>query len=261
MTASADRLDLVCHPDLPAPLNMAVDWWLMNHVDRPTLRFYGWKGPSLTVGYRQQFDVPAELDGLLDRWPAAVRPTGGGYLMHAGELTYSMVVPSDHPLREQSIMAFYGTVRDAFANALLEAGWLESIEKGKTPRDSADCLEGPADHEPVLGGDKWMASAQVRHEGAVLQHGSLYHDSSRWPSDWPGNRPAFVDVPPGSDLKGPLIDELVTSVSSLNGVSSRSLDADEWRAVESNVDCFTVDGALELPVFRRSAESARGSEV
>lgn len=259
VTDNYDCFEVVSHPALDPPLNMAVDWWLLNHAEKPTLRFYGWAEPSLTIGYRQQFRPPDNLPELIEQWPSAVRPTGGGYLLHAGELTYSFVVPSDHALSGRSIMSFYGLIRDAFSRALLEAGVLSRVETGDSNLDSADCLEGPSDHEPILDGEKWMASAQVRHNGNILQHGSLYYDSSSWPSSWEGPRPGFLEMDGLS--RQALIDCLVESVSEeiFSSVESvpRTFNDREWQAIKETAGQFIPARDLDHPRFRRSPTADR----
>src|SRR2546430_14140380 len=78
--------------------NMAVDEVLLDAVTAgtapPTLRFYAWTPPCLSLGYFQPFDV-VDVDGC---WALGVdvvrRPTGGRAILHDRELTYSVVLPA-----------------------------------------------------------------------------------------------------------------------------------------------------------------------
>lgn len=81
--------------------NMAIDEAILLAVAEgkapPTLRFYGWEPPCLSIGYSQSM---GEVD--VDRCRKAGiglvrRPTGGRAILHADELTYSVVAPQTEP--------------------------------------------------------------------------------------------------------------------------------------------------------------------
>lgn len=246
-------MDLLIHEDLPGDLNMAVDWWLLKHVEQPVLRFYGWEQPTLTVGYRQQFQVPKILKQLIRRWPCAIRPTGGGYLLHAGELTYSLMIPAHHPLADRGILSFYRLVRDAVIRALPKQCPIQSSSTGNTSTPTNDCLRSPGPHEPVWDGGKWMASAQVRVDEKILQHGSIYYDSRQWPENWQETTPVFLgdytDCSPGrirKRMKENLREKMTCPVS------HRRINSQEWKQIETMRSQFSVETSGEFPVFRRT---------
>src|SRR5438270_12358260 len=77
--------------------NMAVDEVLLDGVAAgatpPTLRFYQWAPPCLSLGYFQPFDV-VNLEGCRRLGVEVVRrPTGGRAILHDRELTYSVALP------------------------------------------------------------------------------------------------------------------------------------------------------------------------
>jgi len=88
---------LVHSPLADGALNMAIDESILRAVAEgavpPTLRFFGWTPPCLSLGYAQ----PAgEVDGeRLDRlgYGLVRRPTGGRAILHTDELTYSVIAP------------------------------------------------------------------------------------------------------------------------------------------------------------------------
>lgn len=249
-------MKLLMHPGLPGDLNMAVDWWLLKQAREPVLRFYGWDQPSLTIGYRQQFQMTSELQQLLAEWPTSVRPTGGGYLLHAGELTYSLVIPNNHEMAEQDILSVYSTVRDALISGLPENHPQAEVDstRGHDSSPTEDCLQSPGPHEPVWHGKKWTASAQVRRQGSVLQHGSVYLEAEQWPEDWTGHSPVFLDnfgsINRG-ELRKAMIKELTMTLNSTDiwiGQLSRS----EWDDISGLRGDFQIKNSTDLPVFART---------
>lgn len=160
--------------------NMAIDEAIMRTVamgrSPPTLRFYGWQPPCVSVGYAQPL---REVDLEMCRrkgYTWVRRPTGGRAVLHIDELTYSVVATQDEPRVVGDILTAYrrlsmGLVAglrslgcDAKQAGLLDAG----------PGDeSAACFEVPSHYEVTALGRKLVGSAQVRRRGVVLQHGSL----------------------------------------------------------------------------------------
>ena len=92
---------------LSGALNMAIDQALLKlHVlglSPPTLRFYQWQPPAISIGYFQQ---PQTINlSLCSSLGIDVvrRPTGGRAVLHQNELTYSLIagtkegIPSSLP--------------------------------------------------------------------------------------------------------------------------------------------------------------------
>src|SRR5689334_21751812 len=81
----------------PGAWNMALDVALLEAAAReaapPTLRFYGWAPPAVSLCRFQ--DVAAiDLDYARARgWDIVRRPTGGRAVLHHLELTYSIILP------------------------------------------------------------------------------------------------------------------------------------------------------------------------
>src|SRR4051794_16451877 len=93
-----------------AALNMAVDEALLASTATPTLRFYRWRGPSLSFGYFGRYtEVAAQSEEreVVRRW------TGGGTVAHGDDLTYSLIVPRADPLFLQSPLKVYALVHEA----------------------------------------------------------------------------------------------------------------------------------------------------
>ena len=76
--------------------NMAVDEVLRrSHAETggpPTLRFYQWSQPTLSLGAGQKLPEQLSLERLHSLGLAVVRrPTGGRAVLHGGDLTYCVV--------------------------------------------------------------------------------------------------------------------------------------------------------------------------
>ncbi len=164
--------------------NMAVDEAiLLAHAAGkvpPTLRFYRWDPPAVSLGYFQ--DYATEVDPAACRQAGIEivrRATGGRAVLHDREVTYSVIV---------SMEMFPGTVVETYRR--LAAGLVLGLRElgvdatlapertgpGAAPdarRPGGACFEVPSSYEIVAGGKKVVGSAQVRRHGVILQHGSI----------------------------------------------------------------------------------------
>jgi len=161
--------------------NMAVDEAIMRAVSQklspPTLRFYAWEPPCVSIGYNQSLVDEVNLDICREKGYTWVRrPTGGRAVLHIDELTYSVVAPENEPRVHGDILSSYRRISlglltglQSLGGAISQAGRIEK-ELEKT---SAACFEVPSHYEVTALGKKLIGSAQVRRIGTVLQHGSL----------------------------------------------------------------------------------------
>jgi len=156
-------------------VNMALDEALLE-AHRPgerTLRLYGWDPHALSLGY---FQKAAEARETLASHPGLVltrRPTGGGAIVDADDLTYALV--ADAPACAGASRDLYARMNRAIVEALRGMG-VDAGERGGEPgaRGSAFlCFERHADFDVTVGGGKIAGSAQRRKGAAVLQHGSI----------------------------------------------------------------------------------------
>lgn len=199
MAVRRDGSAVVCRlrRDEPADgaWNMALDEALLElaDVDRiATLRFYSWSRPTLSLGYFQ-----ASADRAAH--PASVgcgmvrRASGGGAILHHLELTYSLAIPT----ADRMASAARG-LHDAVHAALCEAlGSLDiaaqivaaRIAGGVQPERVEQpflCFQRHAPGDIMLGDAKIAGSAQRRHRGAILQHGSVLLARSPFAPELPG---------------------------------------------------------------------------
>jgi lipoate-protein ligase A len=169
--------------------NMAIDEMLLRRgsvSQAPTLRFYSWEQPTLSLGYFQP-------KGLRDQHapstslPLVRRTTGGGAIVHDCELTYSLVIPISDRLTDQH-RDHYRAVHRSVIATLREFGIEASLSEGEKARQDAPflCFERRAEGDVVVGQHKVLGSAQRRHANALLQHGSLLLKSSPFAPSLPG---------------------------------------------------------------------------
>ncbi len=156
---------------------MAWDQALMARARRTgeaVLRVYAWRRPTLSLGRNQTARGAYDLERAAALGIDFVRrPTGGRALLHHHEVTYSVTAPD----------AFDATLRGAYERInrlLLDALHALGVPAepaapaARTPTPGlAPCFDQPAAGEIVVGGRKLVGSAQWRHDGALLQHGSI----------------------------------------------------------------------------------------
>lgn len=162
------------------PDNMAIDEAILEAVaadlSPPTVRFYGWAPPCVSLGYRQPADV---VDGerlVALGWDLVRRPTGGRAILHVDELTYSVVAPTSEPRVKGNILESYRRLSEALVVGLNLLG-LATSEAPKDPNsvgpEGPACFDTPSNYEITHGRRKLVGSAQVRKKHVVLQHGTL----------------------------------------------------------------------------------------
>ncbi|MBK8027830.1 MAG: lipoate--protein ligase family protein [Chloroflexi bacterium] len=178
-----DQWRLIEHGAASGAHNMAIDQAILESViarsTPPTLRFYAWTPYCLSLGYGQRARE-VDLERLKAHGFSLVRrPTGGGAVLHADELTYSIAIPDDHPLAEGGILESYRQLSAGLIAALSALG-IDPRADRKTAGPTAPhlwgvpaCFETTSDYEITCNGRKLVGSAQMRRSGGILQHGSL----------------------------------------------------------------------------------------
>ena len=169
--------------------NMAVDAAILAGIEDgtspPTVRVYAWAPPTVSIGYAQKPDEELDLERCREAGVGVVRrPTGGRAVLHAGELTYSVVGRSGEPPLGGSIAEAYRAIAEALVRGLAGLGVkallapAPSAGPGRSGAASPPCFVSTGRFEIVAGGRKLVGSAQRRTDRAVLQHGSLLLDAS-----------------------------------------------------------------------------------
>lgn len=152
--------------NLSAARNMAIDRAVLvaNSEGKtlPTVRFYTWSPPAISIGYFQSLGEEVDLEKCTKLGVEYVRRiTGGGAVFHEDELTYSIVIPESHPEIPRNIMDSYARICGAVMKGL------KNLEIESTYAPINDIISG---------GKKISGNAQTRKLKTVLQHGTVLMD-------------------------------------------------------------------------------------
>ena len=172
---------LLIAPPAAGCRNMAVDEAILDAVAAgqapPTLRFYAWDPPCLSLGHAQSSEVLDEAGLAAERWDRVRRPTGGRALLHVDELTYSIAAPDSVPGLAGGVLPSYQVLSRGLLAGLEQLGLHPDAPAltvvGQSDRLNPVCFEVPSAYEITVRGKKLVGSAQLRRRGAILQHGSL----------------------------------------------------------------------------------------
>lgn len=165
--------------------NMAIDEAIFRENQRtdtpPTLRFYSWSPPSVSLGYFQATWKEVNVEACR-RYSVDIvrRPTGGKAVLHENDLTYAVIASERNPLFPPDILGTYKVISGCVAGGLSELGIEAEMEgEGRSnPDDSlkAACFSSPSRYELLVKKKKICGSAQLRSKGIFLQHGSILVD-------------------------------------------------------------------------------------
>lgn len=149
-----------------------------------TLRFFHWvPGPAATYGYAQFYsEVHRALPAAFFE-NAARRPTGGGIVLHADDLTFSLIF--QYPGRPTEI---YQKLHRCILEALARQGQAlclsgvsskEAYQPSRAHQASA-CFQNPVENDLLTDkGEKILGGALRRFGTTVLYQGSLQLPSAR----------------------------------------------------------------------------------
>jgi lipoate-protein ligase A len=213
--------------------NMAVDEAILEGVtacaSSPTVRVYAWEPPTVSIGRSQKLSDELDLVACRRRGFGVVRrPTGGRAVLHAGELTYSVVGPAAEPPLGTSIAETYEAIAEGLLAALGRLGVdaeLAPVATASRGRGEAapPCFVSAGRFEVVVAGRKLIGSAQRRSGAAVLQHGSLLLD---------GTHTGLADVMKVGDSREreAVRRMLATKTTDLGAILARPVEFDEIAA-------------------------------
>jgi lipoyl(octanoyl) transferase len=165
----------------PGRFNMVLDETIAEKVaagkSPSVLRFFQWQPYCISLGKYQKIEEINTEKCLAEGVDVVYRPTGGRAILHAEELTYSVIFKDD----------IAGNIEETYhqiSHALVKGLQVLEIPAEMTPvqadfrtlykqPSSAACFSSSAKYEIQVNGKKLVGSAQRRFAGAVLQHGSI----------------------------------------------------------------------------------------
>jgi lipoate-protein ligase A len=159
--------------------NMALDAALLRAAETDglrALRLYAWDPPTLSFGRNEPALKRYDRNAIAARALAVVRrPTGGRAVWHDREVTYAVAAPAEV---FGSLRASYREIHAMLADALTALGAHVLLAADRPPAGvgAGACFASAAGGEVMAatgGGGKVIGSAQVRGDGAFLQHGSV----------------------------------------------------------------------------------------
>jgi len=170
---------------MPGDWNMACDEALGAAVcagkSLPVVRFFRWEAPTISFGYSQQIADEVDVAAVrADGVGLVRRVTGGRAVLHADEITYSIICAEDDPVAAGGIIATYTRISTGLAAGLRRLGVAaemarssEPLSGPRTDQATVPCFGSTSRAELVVNGRKLVGSAQHRMRGLVLQHGSI----------------------------------------------------------------------------------------
>jgi lipoate-protein ligase A len=146
---------------------------------QPMFRLYGWNPWSVSLGANQdENEIDPEACSRLG-FDIVRRPTGGRAVLHANELTYSVVTPLPEG---RTVHDVYRDIHIILLEAFQSIG-CSGLDFQKSQPDfrqlykenemSVSCFASSARYEISLDGRKIVGSAQRLFGKALLQHGSI----------------------------------------------------------------------------------------
>lgn len=174
---------LITEP-LDGATNMALDEALLlariGKVSPPTVRFFSWWPPAVSLGYGQRLDARINVEACRRLGVDVVRrPTGGSAIYHdtlEREVTYSVVAGMADFEGAGDLLATYRWIATALTAGLQALGTAAELVPVLTEQASAlpaFCFARTGSYEIEVGGKKLVGSAQRRQGRAFLQHGSV----------------------------------------------------------------------------------------
>ena len=180
--------------------NMAIDeaLWRGRQAGEspPTLRFFAWAPPTVSLGYGQPLDRHVDVDACRRLGVGVVRrPTGGSAIYHDGperELTYSVVATAEDLGIGPDLLETYQWIARALLRGLRTLGAPAEMVPERPPEGPvpAFCFARTGVFEIEIAGRKVVGSAQRRQGTSFLQHGAvlLGADASRLRELFPTTR-------------------------------------------------------------------------
>lgn len=158
-----------------ASWNMSIDEMLLNNYKEasfPILRLYEWE-PSLSFGRFSKVSKNINLSQL-SHLSYARRITGGGILVHGGDISYSLFLSQSY-LDNLSVKKSYSFLCSFLINFYKELGLNALFASQANVEYQKDdiCLKGKELYDILIKDEKIGGNAQRYSKNMVFQHGSI----------------------------------------------------------------------------------------
>lgn len=140
----------------------------------PILHFYEWQGPTITYGY---FLKPADHLTVVatNEFELARRPTGGGFVFHVHDFSFSILIPASHPQFSTKTEQNYLWINQLILKALQAYVQtpLNLISNDMKEHIPNFCMAQPVKYDIMVNGKKVAGGAQRRTKNGFLHQGTI----------------------------------------------------------------------------------------
>lgn len=210
--------------------NMAIDEAVLNSCEQgaspPTLHFYTWKVPAISLGYFQDFSEAIRINECLVRGVQVVRRiTGGRAVVHHRDVSFSLIFPAKGSIIPSGIGSSYRMIAQGLIEGLRSLGIMANMGDSRTfqtgfkkeVRNLSACFLTRIRFEIMVSGRKLLGFAQRRIGDWVLLQGTVMIDLDR--NLWSG----FLYYPDSLNTNE-VMDRLQSEITSANEVLGKQAD-------------------------------------
>lgn len=181
----SSKFRLIIDPPRSAGLNMALDEVLARAQSGagavPSLRFYQWERPAVTVGYFEDVEKAAKRFQAEKNDLAVVRRlTGGGAVHHGRDLTFSLCLRLPSPHFSGDVKGSYLRINEAIRLGLkpgypgIDFADCRTSSSASSRQKERVCFESPSCYDLLLDGKKILGASQRRIGRTVLHQSTLF---------------------------------------------------------------------------------------
>lgn len=178
------KFRLILDEPRDAALNMALDEVLVRAQSKegaiPSLRFYQWRQPAVTVGYFEDVEKTSRLfQAEKNRLPVVRRLTGGGAVLHGSDMTFSLCLRLPSPFFPADVKSSYLKINEAVRLGLKpkypEIDYADCRTAGVSvslrQKKERVCFDSPSCYDLLIEGKKVLGASQ-RRIGPMMMHQS-----------------------------------------------------------------------------------------
>jgi lipoate-protein ligase A len=175
----------------------------LRHGSPPTLRFFGWAPPTISLGYGQRLDGRIDTRAAEEMGIGLVRrATGGSAILHEGpdlEITYGVTAAAGDFDGAADLLETYRWIGEGLQAGLRALGApvaMVPVQPSDPAAMPAFCFARTGSFELEVEGRKLVGSAQRRQGAAFLQHGAIMLGAvpARLRRVFPGGRDPLADM-------------------------------------------------------------------